>query len=72
MFEVSEIKVTELQKYVDMSKSGISKHFKSLSNGVSLINNRLVGISPEAAATFLQQHTKSRISSYAGNFLLPN
>ncbi|MCF6765739.1 ParA family protein [Thiotrichales bacterium 19S3-7] len=58
MFEVSEIKVTELQKYVDMSKSGISKHFKNLSNGVSLINNRLVGISPEAAATFLKQHTK--------------
>lgn len=57
MFNVSEIKVSEIQKYVNMSKPGISKHFKNLNNGVSLTNNRLTGISPEAASNFLMQHT---------------
>ena len=59
MFNVDEIKISELQRYVDMSKPGISKHFKSTKNGVTLSdNNRVIGLSPDAVADFLQQQTK--------------
>lgn len=59
MFDVSEIKISELQRYVDMSKPGISKHFKSVENGVILSdNNRVVGLSPTAVEGFLKQQTE--------------
>jgi cellulose biosynthesis protein BcsQ len=55
--EISEVKITELQKYVDMSKPGISKYFKSLDSGVTFSNNRIIGISPEAVSSFLKKYT---------------
>lgn len=55
MFDVSEIKITELQRYVRLSKPAISKYFKSLEDGTTYTNNRLVGISPEAVVKFLKK-----------------
>lgn len=60
--EISEIKVTELQRYIDMSKPGISKHFKSLDTGVTVSNNRITGISPEAVSNFLAKHTELKFN----------
>ena len=55
MFDVSEIKITELQRYVNLSKPAISKYFKSLEDGTTYTNNRLVGVSPEAVVKFLKK-----------------
>lgn len=57
MFKVSEIKITELQRYVNLSKPAISKYFKSLHSGVTYSNNRITGISPNAASVFLQKQS---------------
>ncbi len=57
MFDVSEMKMSEIQRYVNMSKPGISKHFKGLSGGVTTnVNNRIVGISPDATSDFISKH----------------
>ena len=40
-----------------MSKPGISKHFKSLDQGVTSINNRIIGISPEAVSEFISKQS---------------
>ena len=53
----SEVKVSELQRYVGMSQPGISKHLKHLEEGVTKANNRITGISPEVAADFLGKHS---------------
>jgi len=55
--KVSEIKPSELQRYVDMSKAGISKYFKTNPEHITLKNNRLTGVSPSAASGFLKKYS---------------
>lgn len=62
MFSVSEIKLGELQRYVNISKPAISKYLKSLEKGVTYSNNRIVGVSPEIATEFLKKQTKFKFS----------
>ena len=57
MFDVSEVTISELQRYVGLSKPGISKYFKGLDAGVTKVNNRITGISPDAVATYLNNQT---------------
>ncbi len=50
MMQISEVKLNEIAKITGQDKSIISKYFKSYPDGmVTRVNNRIVGISPEAA-----------------------
>lgn len=53
MFDISEIKIAELENYVGMTKAAISKHFKSSNQGTISSNNRIVGLDPDSVAHFL-------------------
>ena len=56
MFKVSQLKLSELSKISGASVPQLSKHFKSKDNsGVTRVNNRITGISPEAAEAFLKK-----------------
>ncbi|WP_116964854.1 ParA family protein [Fastidiosibacter lacustris] len=57
MFKVSEIKITELQRYVKLSKPAISKYFKALDTGITHSNNRITGISSNEASLFLRKQS---------------
>src|SRR5689334_1644959 len=55
MIQLSEVKVSEISKFTGQDKSTISKHFKNHSDElVSRVNNRVVGITPEAANEFIR------------------
>lgn len=55
MNEVSKIKVSEIAKIADSSIPLISRYFKEHdATQVTRVNNRIVGISPEAAETYLK------------------
>ena len=50
---ISQVKISELSRLSDVNKAVISKHFKTTAeNNVTRINNRIVGISPEAVEKF--------------------
>jgi cellulose biosynthesis protein BcsQ len=54
MIPISEVKVSEIAKITGQDKSIISKHFKNYPEGqVSRVNNRVVGITPEAVNEFI-------------------
>ncbi|WP_150466092.1 ParA family protein [Francisella sp. SYW-2] len=57
MFNISEIKIKELEAYTKISKASIHRYFKALENGVTYTNNRITGISPKAAEIFLKKQT---------------
>ena len=57
MFEISQIKISELQRYLDMSKPGISKYFKNIQGATTVLNNRIIGLSSNFVASFLKHHT---------------
>jgi cellulose biosynthesis protein BcsQ len=64
MLDVSNIKISEMQKYVKMSKPGISKHFKSLGLGViKNNNNRIIGITPDASCDFISKNSNFKFNS---------
>ncbi len=55
MMEVSKIKVSEIANIINSSTPLVSRHFKEYSDSqVTRINNRVVGISPEAAEEYLK------------------
>lgn len=57
MFNTSNIRISELQRFVNISKPGISKHFKDAKEGVVLSNKRIIGITPEAASAYIEKQT---------------
>jgi cellulose biosynthesis protein BcsQ len=57
--DVSQIKISELSRLADINKTLISRYFKEASDTlVTRINDRIVGLSPEAATEFLLEHGK--------------
>ena len=57
MMEVSQIRVSEIAKITNTSIPLISRHFKTYDDSkVTRINNRMVGISPEAAEDYLKSN----------------
>jgi cellulose biosynthesis protein BcsQ len=55
MMEVGKIKVSEIAKIINSSIPLVSRHFKEYSDTqVTRVNNRVVGISPEAAEEYLK------------------
>ena len=57
MMEVSQIKVSEIAKITNTSIPLISRHFKTYdASKVTRVNNRMVGISPEAAEDYLKSN----------------
>lgn len=58
--ELSQVKIRELFRLTDINKALISKYFKDFPDSlVTRVNDRIVGISPEAAMQFLQDHNKN-------------
>jgi cellulose biosynthesis protein BcsQ len=58
--EVSQVKISELSKLSDINKTLISRYFKEFSDDlVTRVNDRIVGISPEAVSSFLHHHNKN-------------
>lgn len=56
---VSQIKISELSRLTDINKTLISRYFKEAPDSlVTRINDRIVGLSPEAATAFLLEHGK--------------
>lgn len=56
---VSQIKISELSKLTDINKTLISRYFKEATDAlVTRVNDRIVGLSPEAASEFLFEHGK--------------
>lgn len=57
--DVSQIKISELSRLTDINKTLISRYFKEASDSlVTRVNDRIVGLSPEAATEFLLAHGK--------------
>ena len=57
--DVSQIKISELSRLTDMNKTLISRYFKEASDPlVTRVNDRIVGLSPEAVTEFLVVHGK--------------
>lgn len=57
--DVSQIKISELSRLTDINKTLISRYFKEAPNSlVTRVNDRIVGLSPEAASEFLSEHGK--------------
>ena len=55
MFKVSKIKISEIARITGYSKPLISKYFKNFTEGrVTRVNNRIIGISPEAAEEYFK------------------
>lgn len=54
MFDISELKIAEVENYVGMTKAAISKYFKNTNQGTISCNNRIVGIDPDSVASFLK------------------
>jgi cellulose biosynthesis protein BcsQ len=52
--EFSHCKISELAKITGMSMPLISKHFKSYDNGVTRVNNRITGITPESVEDYFK------------------
>ena len=61
MFDVSEIRISELLGYTKISKVAIHKYFKGLDSGVTYTNNRITGIKPYAVESFLKKQTTLNI-----------
>ncbi len=58
--DISLIKISELSRLAEVNKTIVSRYFKDVSNEhVTRINNRIIGVSPEAANKFLQDHNIS-------------
>lgn len=56
---VSQIKISELSKLTNINKTLISRYFKEASDLlVTRVNDRIVGLSPEAVTQFLLDHGK--------------
>lgn len=56
MIEISQIKISEIAKINGVSIPLISRHFKKYdANKVTRVNNRIVGISPEAAEEYFRE-----------------
>ena len=57
--DVSQIKISELSRLTDINKTLISRYFKEASDSlVTRVNDRIVGLTPEAATEFLLEHGK--------------
>lgn len=57
--DVSQIKISELSRLTDINKTLISRYFKEAPDSlVTRVNDRIVGLSPEAATEFLLEHGK--------------
>lgn len=55
--DIPNIKISELARLSDINKTVISRYFKEApEEDVTRINNRIIGISPEAATKFLKKH----------------
>ena len=55
--DIAYMKISELARLSNKNKTVVSKYFKNASEEeVSRINNRIVGISPEAVTKFLLEH----------------
>ena len=55
--DVSHIRISELAHLSNVNKTAISRYFKEASaEEVTRVNNRITGISPEAATRFLAEH----------------
>ena len=55
--DISHMKISELARLSDKNKTVVSKYFKNASEEeVTRINNRIIGISPEAVTKFLLEH----------------
>ncbi len=65
MLKISEIKISELQRYVDISTPAISKYFKGISKGITKSSNRITGVSPEEAEIFLDKHSAFKFNAPA-------
>lgn len=57
--DISQIKISELSRLTDINKTLISRYFKEASDSlVTRVNDRIIGLSPEAATEFLLEHGK--------------
>ena len=57
--DVSQIKISELSRLTDINKTLISRYFKESSDSlVTRVNDRIIGLSPEATTDFLLEHNK--------------
>jgi cellulose biosynthesis protein BcsQ len=57
--DISEIKISELSKLTDINKTLISRYFKEAPDTqVTRVNDRIVGLTPEAVTEFLSKHGK--------------
>ena len=55
--DIPNIKISELARLSDINKTVISRYFKEApEEDVTRINNRIIGISPEAVTKFLKKH----------------
>ena len=55
--DISLIKISELSRLADVNKTIVSRYFKDASgDDVTRVNNRITGVSPEAATRFLREH----------------
>lgn len=64
--DVSQIKISELSRLMDINKTIISRYFKDAPDElVTRVNDRIVGLSPEAATEFLQEHQQNSFSKGA-------
>ena len=58
MMEISQIKISEIARVTGVSTPLISRHFKNYEDGqVNRINNRIIGVSPEAAEDFFKENS---------------
>lgn len=64
--DVSQVKISELSRLADINKTLISRYFKEYPDDlVTRINQRIVGLSPEAATEFLFEQGKDYFSKGA-------
>lgn len=70
--DVSQIRISELSRLADINKTLISRYFKEAQDSlVTRVNDRIVGISPEAATQFLLEHGKNYFNK-GGVILIAN